>query len=98
MVDDLGFLNMMEGSIPKLFYSVRVEDIERLWLRKHDGHWCNGLILQLLQIGLFGMGQYILRDLTASQLLSSGLWLISVRLCYGLILPLFSQRIDTFWT
>jgi len=27
-----------------------VDDIQRLRLRKHAGHWCNGLILQLLQI------------------------------------------------
>lgn len=50
MVDALGFRNMMEGRIPKLFYSVRVDDILRRRLRKHAGHWCNGLILQLLQI------------------------------------------------
>jgi hypothetical protein len=50
MVDNLGFLNMMEGCILKLFYSVQVDDIQWLWLCKHAGHWCNGLILQLLQI------------------------------------------------
>lgn len=50
MVDDLGFLNIMEGRIPKLFYSTRVDDIQRLRLRKHAGHWCNSLILQLLKI------------------------------------------------
>lgn len=50
IVDDLGFLNMMEGRIPKLFYSTHVDDIQRLRLRKHAGHWCNSLILQLLQI------------------------------------------------
>jgi hypothetical protein len=50
MVDKLGFQNMMEGRIPKLFYSVRVDDILRRRLRKHAGHLCNGLILQLLQI------------------------------------------------
>ena len=50
MVDELGFLNIMEGKIPKLFYLTRVDDIRRCRLRKHAGHWCNGLILQLLQI------------------------------------------------
>ncbi len=50
MVDDLGFRNMLEGRIPKLFYDVRAADIQRRGLRKHAGHWCNGLILRLLQI------------------------------------------------
>jgi hypothetical protein len=50
MVDELGFQNMMEGRILKLFYSARVADIQRLRLRKHAGHWCNSLILQPLQI------------------------------------------------
>jgi hypothetical protein len=50
MVNELGFLNIMEGRIPSLFYSTRVDDIQRLRLRKHAGHWCNGLILQLLQM------------------------------------------------
>jgi hypothetical protein len=50
MVDELGYRNMLEGRIPKLLYSSRVEDIRRLQLRKHAGHWCTGLILQLLQI------------------------------------------------
>jgi hypothetical protein len=50
-VDDLGILvNIMEGRIPNLFYSTHVDDIQRLRLRKHAGQWCNGLILQLLQI------------------------------------------------
>jgi hypothetical protein len=46
----------LEGRIPKLFYSSRVEDIRRLRLRNHAGHWCNGLILQLLQITRKGSG------------------------------------------
>jgi hypothetical protein len=50
MVNKIGFQNMMEGRILKLFYSARVADIQRLRLRKHGGHWCNRLILQLLQI------------------------------------------------
>jgi hypothetical protein len=50
MVDELSFQNMMEGRISKLLYSARVADIQRLRLHKHAGHWCNGLILQLLQI------------------------------------------------
>jgi hypothetical protein len=50
MVDDLGFRNMLEGRIPKLFYDARAADIQRRGLRKHAGHWCNGLILRLLQI------------------------------------------------
>ena len=50
MVDELSFQNMMEGRISKLLYSARVADIQRLRLCKHAGHWCNGLILQLLQI------------------------------------------------
>jgi len=50
MVDDLGYRNILEGRIPRLFYSVRLDDIQRRGLRKHAGHWCNGLILRLLQI------------------------------------------------
>ena len=50
MVDSLGFRNLLEGHIPKLFYDVRLADIKRRHLSKHAGHWCNGLILQLLQI------------------------------------------------
>jgi hypothetical protein len=50
MVDELGYQNLLEGRIPMLFYMSRVEDIRRLCLRKHARHWCNGLILQLLEI------------------------------------------------
>eukprot|EP00956_Cyclotella_meneghiniana_P007750 scaffold10339_cov41-Cyclotella_meneghiniana.AAC.6 len=50
MVDSLGFRNLLEGRIPKMFYDVRLADIKRRHLSKHAGHWCNGLILQLLQI------------------------------------------------
>ncbi len=50
MVDELGFHNIMEGRTPKLFYMVRVDDILRQRLHKHAGHWCNGLVLQILQI------------------------------------------------
>jgi hypothetical protein len=50
MVDLLGFRNILEGRIPKLFYVTRQEDIKRRRLSKHAGHWCNGLILRLLQI------------------------------------------------
>jgi hypothetical protein len=50
LVDDLGFRNILEGRIPKMFYDVRSADIQRRGLRKHAGHWCNGLILRLLQI------------------------------------------------
>jgi hypothetical protein len=49
-VDDLGFRNLLEGRIPKLFFTLRQQDISRRGLRKHAGHWCNGLILRLLQI------------------------------------------------
>ena len=41
---------MLEGRIPRLFYDIRLADIKRRHLSKHAGHWCNGLILQLLQI------------------------------------------------
>lgn len=50
MVDCLGFRNMLEGRIPKLFYSTRLDYIKCRRLDKHAGHWCNGLILRLLQI------------------------------------------------
>ena len=49
-VDDLGFRNLLEGRIPKLLFTLRQQDISRRGLRKHAGHWCNGLILRLLQI------------------------------------------------
>jgi hypothetical protein len=50
MVDQLGYRNLLEGRIPKLFFTLREQDIIRRGLRKHAGHWCNGLILRLLQI------------------------------------------------
>ena len=50
LVDDLGYRNILEGRIPKMFYDVRSADIQRRGLRKHAGHQCNGLILRLLQI------------------------------------------------
>ena len=50
MIDALGYVNMVEGRIPKLFLTARQQDISRRKLRKHAGHWCNGLILRLLQI------------------------------------------------
>lgn len=49
-VDDLGFRNIMEGRVPVLLYDLRNADISRCGLHKHAGHWCNGLILRLLQI------------------------------------------------
>ena len=48
--DGLGFDNFLEGRIPSLFRLVRQQDISRRKLRKHAGHWCNGLILRLLQV------------------------------------------------
>jgi hypothetical protein len=50
MQDILGFQNFVEGRICCLYLHVRQWDIERRKLRKHAPHWCNGLILQLLQI------------------------------------------------
>ena len=50
LVDQLGFRNFMEGRIPKLLVALCQEDISRRHLRKHAGHWGNGLILHLLQI------------------------------------------------
>jgi hypothetical protein len=50
MVDGLGLRNLLEGRIPRLFYDCRLADIQRCHLRKHAGHWCNGLILRFLQI------------------------------------------------
>lgn len=50
MVDCLGFRNLLEGRIPILFYTTRLDDIKQRHLNKHAGHWCNGLILRLLQI------------------------------------------------
>jgi hypothetical protein len=48
--DHLGYDNFLEGRISKLFRSMRQLDISRRSLRKHAGHWCNGLVLHLLQI------------------------------------------------
>ena len=48
VVDDLGLCNLLEGRIPKLFFTMRQQDITRCSLRKHAGHWCNGFILRLL--------------------------------------------------
>jgi hypothetical protein len=48
--DELGYSNFLEGRICNLYQSMRQLDIERRHLRKHAAHWCNGLILQLLQI------------------------------------------------
>ena len=48
--DRLGFRNMLEGRIPCLLYNVRADYIKERGLRKHPGHWCNGLITRLLQI------------------------------------------------
>jgi hypothetical protein len=50
MHDDLGYNNFLEGCICSLYLSMGQLDIERRRLRKHAAHWCNGLILQLLQI------------------------------------------------
>jgi hypothetical protein len=50
MVDCLGFRNLLEGRIPTLFYTTRLDDIKRRHLNKHAGYWYNGLILRLLQI------------------------------------------------
>jgi hypothetical protein len=48
--DSLGFRNLIEGRVHKLFRQSRQEDITRRGLRKHAGHWCKNLIIQLLQI------------------------------------------------
>ena len=48
--DSLGFRNFTEGRIHKLYHILRQEDIDRRGLRKHSGHWCKNLIIQLLQI------------------------------------------------
>lgn len=48
--DQLGYDNFLEGRISKLFCSMRQLDISRRGLRKNAGHWCNGLVLHLLQI------------------------------------------------
>ena len=50
MQDTLGFQNFVEGRISCRYLHARQGDIERRKLRKHAPHWCNGLILQLLQI------------------------------------------------
>jgi hypothetical protein len=50
IVDQLGFHNLLEGRIPKLFLRVWEDDITRRCLRRHAGHLCNGLIVRLLQI------------------------------------------------
>ena len=50
MIDGLGFSNFLEGRIPSLFLSCRQQDITRRRLRRHAAHWCNGFILQLLQV------------------------------------------------
>eukprot|EP00956_Cyclotella_meneghiniana_P001145 scaffold1315_cov23-Cyclotella_meneghiniana.AAC.13 len=38
MVDSLGFRNILEGRIPRLFYDIRLADIKRRHLSKHAGH------------------------------------------------------------
>ena len=48
--DQIGYDNFLEGRICKLYRSMRQLDISRRRLRKHAGHWCNGLVLHLLQI------------------------------------------------
>jgi hypothetical protein len=50
MHDQIGYDNFLEGRISKLFCSMRQWDISNRKLRKHAGHWCNGLVLHLLQI------------------------------------------------
>jgi hypothetical protein len=50
VVNDLGFRSMLEGRIPKNFFDERQLNISCRGLRKHAVHWCNGLILRLLQI------------------------------------------------
>jgi hypothetical protein len=48
--DQIGYNNFLEGRICKLFQSMRQLDISNRGLRKHVGHWCNGIVLHLLQI------------------------------------------------
>ena len=48
--DQIGYDNFLEGRICKLFQSMHQLDISNRGLRKHVGHWCNGLVLHLLQI------------------------------------------------
>lgn len=50
MHDQIGYDNFLEGRISSLFRSMRQRDISDRNLRKHAGHWCNGLVLHLLQI------------------------------------------------
>jgi hypothetical protein len=50
MQDILGFQNLIEGRISSLYLHMRQWDITRCKLSKHAPHWCNGLILHLLQI------------------------------------------------
>lgn len=50
LIDSLGYVNLLEGRITKLFLTLRQEDITRRQLRKHAGHWCVGLLQCLLQI------------------------------------------------
>jgi hypothetical protein len=50
MQDILGFQNLIEGRISSLYLHVRQWDITRRKLGKYAPHWCNGLILHLLQI------------------------------------------------
>jgi hypothetical protein len=48
--NQIGYGNFLEGHICKLFCSIRQWDISNQKLRKHAGHWCNSLVLHLLQI------------------------------------------------
>jgi hypothetical protein len=50
VTEALGYGNFLEGRICTLFLPMRQQDIERRVLWKHAAHWCNGLILQLIQI------------------------------------------------
>jgi hypothetical protein len=48
--DQIGYDNFLEGRICPRFRSMRQWDISNRKLRKHAGHWYNGLVLHLLQI------------------------------------------------
>ena len=48
--DKLGFRNFIEGRVPAILVGLRSDYIAQNGLRRHAGHWCNGLILRLLQI------------------------------------------------
>jgi hypothetical protein len=89
--DQLGYDNFLEGRISKLFCSMRQLDISRRGLRKNAGHWCNGLVLHLLQIT---HRQWTYRCQTVNNSTRS---CGNVKTSSGQILPFSFRKTDIFY-